>query len=74
MTNKPERYTWQQARNVIAATAARHYSTAEIAERLRMLKPAMTIKPGASKKSLAHQLAWALLPAYAAGEATPCAA
>jgi hypothetical protein len=36
-----------------------------------MLDPAMTIKPGASKKSLAHSLAWALLPAYRT-EATPC--
>jgi hypothetical protein len=71
MTTHLDRYTWQQARNTIAATAARHYTPAEIAERLRMLDPAMTIKPGASKKSLAHSLAWALLPAYRT-EATPC--
>jgi IS30 family transposase len=71
MTSKSERYTWQQARNVIAATAARHYSTAEIAERLQLLHPTIEIKTGASKKSLSHKLAWALLPAYRM-EATPC--
>jgi IS30 family transposase len=71
MTNKPDTFTLQQARNTIAAAAARHYSPAEIAERLQLLHPTIEIKTGASKKSLAHSLAWALLPAYRT-EATPC--
>jgi hypothetical protein len=60
----PDTFTLQQARNTIAATAARHYSPQALIERLHRLNPTIEIKAGASTRSLAHQLAWALLPAY----------
>jgi hypothetical protein len=57
------RLSYQQARAILAHTAAKHYSRVELVTRLHLVDPGVEVGDKRTSLSIAYMLAWRLLPA-----------
>lgn len=67
-----DRYTLHQARGRLVAGMLAEYEAADLAGILQRVDPSRQVPAGASRRQLAHKIAWSLLPARVDKAAESC--